>query len=437
MTTDRPALAVPGGRWTRLARLGTLATTVAGGMLAEGARQLARGERPKIESMLLTPANARRVTEELSRLRGAAMKVGQLLSMDAGDLIPPMLSDILSRLRADATPMPMSQLVKVLEEAWGKDWDQHFERFSFTPAAAASIGQVHQATTVNGTRLAIKVQYPGVRESIDSDVNNVAALLRLSSLLPSTLDIAPLLTEAKRQLHAEADYLHEGAWLERYAAHLGKDSAFLVPERYESLTTQNVLAMGWVDGDPVESLVNESVTLRNRVAGDLFNLVLQELFEFGVIQSDPNFANYRYSRQKEQLVLLDFGATREIPGDMAQGYRALMQAALNTDRSAMQAAAASIGYFSQAMTEIQCEQVLDLFVMACEPLCHGGKYDFGTSTLPRRMHEAGMALALDRDFWHTPPIDALFLHRKLAGTYLIASRLKAQVDIGCLTKAYL
>jgi hypothetical protein len=89
------------------------------------------------------------------------------------------------------------------------------------------------------------------------------------------------------------------------------------------------------------------------------------------------------------------------------------------------------------MTELQCEQVLDLFVMACEPLCHKNKYDFGASTLPRRMHEAGMALALDRDFWHTPPIDALFLHRKLAGTYLIASRLKAQVDIGGLAKAYL
>ena len=154
---------VPSGRWSRLARLGVMATSVAGGMLAEGARQLARGERPKIDEMLLTPANARRVAEELSRLRGAAMKVGQLLSMDGGDLIPPALTEILSRLRSDAVSMPMSQLVTVLDKEWGSDWSSSFERFSFAPAAAASIGQVHQATTLDGLRLAIKVQYPGVR----------------------------------------------------------------------------------------------------------------------------------------------------------------------------------------------------------------------------------------------------------------------------------
>lgn len=183
---------VPGGRWSRLARLGSLATGVAGGMLAEGARQFAQGKRPSVSDLLLTPANARRVTHQLAQMRGAAMKVGQLLSMDAGDLLPPELGDILARLRADARPMPMSQLVSVLNASWGEGWDRHFRQFSFSPVAAVSIGQVHLAQTIDGRHLAIKVQYPGVRQSIDSDIDNVASLLRISGLLPRGLDIVKL-----------------------------------------------------------------------------------------------------------------------------------------------------------------------------------------------------------------------------------------------------
>lgn len=127
------AFAVPSSRLSRLARLGSLASGVAGGMIAEGVRQFAQGRRPSVGELLLTPANARRVADQLAQLRGAAMKVGQLLSMDAGDLIPPELAAILAQLRADARPMPMSQLVAVLEGSWGAGWEQQFERFSFTP----------------------------------------------------------------------------------------------------------------------------------------------------------------------------------------------------------------------------------------------------------------------------------------------------------------
>ena len=142
---DASTSAVPGGRWSRLARLGALAGGVAGSMLAEGMRQFVRGKRPRIGDLLLTPANARRVADQLAQLRGAAMKFGQLLSMDAGDLLPPELADILARLRADAKAMPMSQLASVLDKHWGHGWDRHFRQFSFTPVAAASIGQVHLA----------------------------------------------------------------------------------------------------------------------------------------------------------------------------------------------------------------------------------------------------------------------------------------------------
>lgn len=433
---DDEGVAVPAGRWRRLSRLGLMASTVAGGMLAEGARHLAKGNMPTISGMLLTPANARRVTNELSKLRGAAMKVGQLLSMDAGDLIPPALSEMMSRLRSNAVSMPMSQLVSVLESEWGKDWDANFDRFAFTPAAAASIGQVHRAHTLDGSDLAIKVQYPGVKESIDSDVDNVAALLRISGLLPPAVDMTSILNEAKQQLHAEADYQREQDWLVRYADRLGETSKFLLPKPLPELTTQKVLAMTWVEGEPIESLANSDQHLRNRVAEELFELSLKELFEFSALQSDPNFANYRFNHEQQKIVLLDFGATRELPETIVQGYRRLMLAGLEKDRVKMYEAAAEIGYFGEALNQRQTDTVMDLFEMACEPLCYQGSYDFAASTLPKRMHDTGMTLALDRDFWHTPPIDALFLHRKLAGIYLLAARLRAQVDIGALAKHY-
>ena len=421
--------AVPSGRWSRMARLGSLAGGVAGNMLAEGAWQFAQGKRPKINELLLTPANARRVTDQLAQLRGAAMKVGQLMSMDAGELLPPELAEILARLRADASPMPMSQVVSVLNANWGEGWDRHFQQFSFTPVAAASIGQVHLAQTKDGQRLAIKIQYPGVRQSINSDVDNVATLLRLSGLLPKSLDIAPLMAEAKQQLHHEADYLREGAYMGEYGALLRHAREFSLPQMHATLTTQNILVMTRMDGVPVESLSAAPQAERDRVIGLLFHLLFREIFEFRLIQTDPNFANYRYDSASRQLILLDFGATRSYQTSMIEHYRQLMHGATTGNRPAMNAAAQAIGYFQASINDTQRNLVLDIFALACEPLRHEGDYDSGRSDLAARIRDAGMILGMDRDFWHTPPADTLFLHRKLGGLYLLAARLKARVNV--------
>ena len=428
--------AVPSSRLARLARLGGLASGVAGGMLAEGARQWMQGKRPRVGDLLLTPANARRVTEQLAHLRGAAMKVGQLLSMDAGELLPPELSEILSRLRSDARPMPMSQLVPVLNAQWGEGWERHFSRFSFTPMAAASIGQVHQARDLDDRQLAIKVQYPGVRESIDSDVNNVATLLRVSGLLPKALDLAPLLEEAKRQLHAEADYLQEAAHLLRYRELLASHADCVLPEVVPALTTESILSMSFVAGEPIESLQSAPQSLRDHVIHTLMGLLFRELFEFGLIQTDPNFANYLFQPETGKVVLLDFGATRPYSTETVEAYRALLRAGRDQNLEALDHAASRLGYFQTDIRDHHRQSVLAIFLLACEPLRHEGAYDFARSDLAMRMHDTGLVLARDRDFWHSPPADALFLHRKVGGLYLLAARLGARVDIAALFEPY-
>lgn len=421
--------AVPAGRLARFGSLARLATGIAGGMLSEGSRRLAQGELPRARDLLLTPANARRVAGELANLRGAAMKLGQLLSMDAGELLPPALAEILARLRADARSMPRAQLEAQLVQAWGRQWQKRLRSFEWQPVAAASIGQVHRATGKGGRELAIKIQYPGIARSIDADVDNVAALLRVTRLLPKELVIGPLLEEAKRQLHEEADYLREAGHLARFGELLAGNDDFLVPGVDEALTRPEVLVMDFVDSEPVEGLADAAQAVRDRVIGLLFELLFREMFEFRLVQTDPNFANFRWQPAAGRLVLLDFGATRPYTQRMIAGYRKLFKGALAGDRERLRAGAEAIGYFPDPVQPRHREAVLDLFVLATEPFTRPGRYDFRTSDLPARLREAGMALSFGEGYWHNPPAAAVFLHRKLGGLYLLGQRLGAQVDL--------
>lgn len=435
MSKDNKGSKVPGHRLSRMARIASLATRVAGGMLGEGARQLARGQRPRARDLLLTPANAHRVGEQLAQLRGAAMKVGQLLSMDAGDLLPPELAAILARLRADGTPMPAAQLTRVLEQELGADWQRHFAQFGFRPIAAASIGQVHQAHADNGERLAVKIQYPGIAASIDSDVDNVVTLLRLSGLVPTGVDYQSLLDEAKQQLHHEADYRLEASQLDRFGELLADDPRFILPTVRHDLSTHRILAMSFVQGQPIESLADAPRETRDQALALLFELLFRELFEFRLVQTDPNFANYLY--RPGQLVLLDFGATRHYSPAFSHGYRRLFSAALARDERGIEQALADIGFFSSHIVPEQKQAVADMVHLACEPLRENTAYDFGNSTLAQRMREAGTALSMQHDYWHSPPADALFLHRKIGGLYLLAARLGARVNLQQLLRPWL
>ena len=414
-----------------------MAGGIAGGVLVGGAKQFAQGKRPTVGDLLLTPANAMKVTHQLAQLRGAAMKVGQLMSMDAGDMLPPELAEILGALRADAHHMPQNQLQAALNLRWGKNWQDRFSEFSFTPIAAASIGQVHRAQTKDGRDLAIKIQYPGVAASIDSDVNNVASLMRMSGVLPKTLDIMPMLAEAKRQLHEEADYKREGQYLARFAELLADSPDFIVPALHEDFSTPTILAMTYVEGVPVESLVDAPQEERDRIVGLLIGLLFRELFEFQLMQTDPNFANYRYDPQTRRLILLDFGATRAFPAEMPQTYRKLMQAGLAGDREGVRAALMEIGFFDDTTLRKHQETMLDMFEMTLEPLRLKGAFDFGNNDVAIRLRDAGMEIGTSRDFWHIPPMDTLFMQRKFGGVYMLASRLKARVNVRALMEPHL
>ncbi len=400
-------------------------------MIAEGARRLGQGERPSARDLLLTPGNLGRVADRLAHLRGAAMKLGQMISLDAGDFLPSELTDILARLRDNAYHMPPRQLSDVLEREWGKDWRRRFRHFQAHPVAAASIGQVHRAETLDGRLLAIKVQYPGVADSIDADVDNVASLLRLSGLLPAELDIAPLLAEAKAQLAREADYRREGEQLRRFGHLLASDPAFVVPELDEEFTTSRVLAMTYLESRPIESLEGAAQGERDSLMEKLIALVLRELFEFGTMQTDPNFANYRLMADG-RLALLDFGAAQDVGAGVQEGYRRLLIAGLEADAKTLKAAAVEAGFLGTAAAERHPQALGRIIDIILAELHRPGPFDFGDRAFLATVREEGLTIAADKASWHLPPAELLFVQRKISGTALLAARMKARVDVRTL-----
>ncbi|MCR9338296.1 ABC1 kinase family protein [Vibrio alginolyticus] len=428
---------LPTHRISRFSKFASLATRVAGNVIAEGTKQIAKGNKPKAKDLLLTPQNIARLTDQLAHLRGAAMKLGQMLSMDAGDVLEPQLADILSRLRSNADPMPAKQLNAVMESSLGTNWKAEFLSFNFKPIASASIGQVHQAYSDAGDNLAVKVQYPGIRKSIDSDVDNVGTLLKVVGLIPESVDYQGLLEEAKKQLHDEADYAREAQFAIRYHDALKEHPHFVVPKIHTESCSDSVLAMEFIDGSPIEQIEHYDQSTRDFVMHSLLELLFRELFEFKMVQTDPNFANYLYIENTRQIGLLDFGATREYSERFSTGYRQAFASVVNNDEQGLNDALEQIGFFSQTILPDQRQAILDLVKMACEPMLVDEPYDFKASGLAQKLREAGTILSMEQEYWHTPPADALFLHRKIGGMYLLAARIGAKVNIRQLVQPYL
>ncbi|WP_310474760.1 AarF/ABC1/UbiB kinase family protein [Sandarakinorhabdus sp.] len=427
---------VPSSRLSRLAGFGRLAGGIAGNVLGGGAREMLKGQRPDLPSLLLNPANARRLADELARLRGAAMKLGQLISMDGGEVLPRELADILARLRAEADPMPEKQLEQALVAGWGPDWRRQFQQFDMAPMAAASIGQVHRAVALDGRDLAIKVQYPGIAASIDADVDNVATLVKLSGLLPAGFALDPLLADAKRQLHDEADYAREAMMLERYAAQAKGWPGVAVPALAADLSRPNILAMGHVGGVGIDKAAALPQAERDRLMTLMLRILMAELFDWRMMQTDPNFANYRYDLNNGRLVLLDFGAARDVPAAVSDGYRALLAAGLAADDQALLTGLASLGILPANPPAAMTDAILGMARDGFAPLRMDGAFDFGGGGLAANLKAQSSSLVALREHFIAPPPDVLFIQRKIAGMYLLAARLKARVDVAALVRPY-
>ncbi|KAG9548116.1 ABC1-domain-containing protein, partial [Aureobasidium melanogenum] len=426
--------AVPSSRFGRLWQYGGLATSMAFGAVGESLRRVTGGAAAASGSLLLSPANMERLVAKLSRMRGAALKLGQMMSFQDSKMLPPAINAVLQRVQDSADYMPPWQRNKQLAANLGADWKNLFSSFEDVPMAAASIGQVHRATLAsNGREVAVKIQYPGVRGSIDSDLNNLSLLLTASRLLPPGLFLDKTIANARLELGWECDYEREAKCGARFATLLEDESAtFRVPQIFPEACGPEVLTAELMHGKGVTKIPDLSQDERDWIGTQVLRLCLRELMEWRFMQTDPNWTNFLYNRgnapSMRRLELLDFGASREYPESFVTPYVQLLIAASTHDRNACRDLSVKLGYLTGAESEAMLTAHVDSILTLAEPFDSGRTsdyYDFKNQTITDRVREKIGLMVRER--LAPPPEETYSLHRKLSGAFLLCARLGANV----------
>ncbi|XP_010945572.3 atypical kinase COQ8B, mitochondrial isoform X2 [Camelus ferus] len=437
--TPRPQLSdrsrerkVPASRISRLANFGGLAVSLGLGALAEVAKKSLPGGNLQSEggswpgsSLFLSEANAERIVQTLCTVRGAALKVGQMLSIQDNSFISPQLQHIFERVRQSADFMPRWQMLRVLEEELGRDWQAKMASLEEMPFAAASIGQVHQGVLRDGTEVAVKIQYPGVAQSIQSDVQNLLAVLKMSMALPEGLFAEQSLQALQREMAWECDYRREAACAQNFRQLLAGDPFFRVPAVIQELCTTRVLGMELAGGVPLDQCQGLSQEVRNQICFQLLRLCLRELFEFRFMQTDPNWANFLYDASSHQVTLLDFGASREFGTEFTDHYIEVVMAAANGDRDQVLQKSRDLKFLTGFETKAFSDAHVEAVMILGEPFATQGPYDFGAGDNARRVQ--GLIPVLLQHRLRPPPEETYALHRKLAGAFLACARLRAHI----------
>ncbi|CAK94480.1 unnamed protein product (macronuclear) [Paramecium tetraurelia] len=376
---------------------------------------------------LVSEENASLLAKGLCKMRGAPLKLAQALSIQEDEVIPKHIRQAFEQARQNADIMPQKQLEKMLKQELGSDWTSKFKEFELKPFAAASIGQVHEAITTQGRRVAVKIQYPGVKEAIDSDLNNLKRLMEYTNLFPKTMFLDKLIANTRKELHEECDYKIEAAKQINYRKLFGNQSEFAIPEVLSDLSTTRILTAEYLYGDTIDfAAENYPQHLRNEIGRRVMSLTLQELFKFRTMQTDPNPSNFYFDRHKNKLILLDFGAVHEYTKPFMDNYIGVIYAATILDRKECLQRSVDLGFLTGEESIRMKEAHVDSIICVGEPFRHQGEFDFGEQQMTKKIYELMPVMLKYR--MRPPPPEIYSLHRKLSGAYLMNMRLKTKVN---------
>lgn len=403
---------------------------------------------------------AQYLADEIGKLKGSIVKIGQMMALYGEHFLPKEVTDALHTLEDDTTALDWTTIYETIEDELGDDRLAELE-IEESPIGCASIGQVHRATIkATGEQICLKVQYPGVAEAVDSDLNAVETLLRVMKIIPITEEFQSWYQEIREMMHREVDYAHELEKTALFRERLKHDERYIVPKVYPQYSTAHIIATAYEPGVSVDSAETLSLPLerRNTICKAALDLCWSEVFHWGEMQTDPNFGNYFIrlgdgAQVPDRIILLDFGAVRKFSDDTIEPGRKIVRATFLHDEAMLFEGLIELGFFT-AETPVDVKRSLGkVCFMAIEPftdnaayppppalLNERGEYLWGKSDLPARLSMqvglgAGMGAA-NRHF-ALPPREVMFLVRKIMGAYTFLSVLKAELKGYDILKPYI
>ena len=350
MPEKRRSAGLTKGRTKRALQVGSLTTSVGSSYLWHALKRPFQTAGQKEQELLdLHLKNALRIVESSRELRGAFLKLVQMLSM-RNDIFPSEVVNILSVVQSSVPPMDYELIRAQIKNELGKYPEQLFKRFEREAFAAASLGQVHRAKLKSGGEVVVKVQYPGVDETVEQDLKNMKALLHVLTLitrdvLRQKFDASEIYQEMEERLREELDYVHEANNLALFQRLFADDEDVIIPRVYADLSSRRVLTMELVDGYKFQDILAPGVEkeLKDWVAIKYFQITWQQIFEFGVLHTDPHPGNYLVTYHPK-LAMLDFGSVRVFPEEIRKGYHTLAKAILERDEKTMARCFVLLGY---------------------------------------------------------------------------------------------
>ena len=388
------------------------------------------------------------LADELGKLKGSVVKIGQMLALYGEHFLLPEITEALHRLNDSTASLSWPVVERALRDQLGSRLDDL--EVSTTPIGTASLAQVHRATIkATGQQVVLKVQYPGVADAIDSDLSLFKHLLKVTNAVPQTKALDEWFNEISDLLKVEVDYVAEAQTTMRFYERLKQDERYVVPEVIEAYCTDRLLCLSFEEGVPVTNADLKSLpqNRRDALGKAAIDIMLNEIFVWGEMQTDPNFGNYLIRSEpvdkpdgKDKLILLDFGAMRQFDDELLKIARNLMLAGFNYDKQQMMNAMQGYEFFDTMSPEVKANMA-DVFLLATEPfrdpnlpqnkasglIDDQGFYHWANSNLHKRLMESSGSAMQSREF-SLPPKEFMFISRKFIGAYTFLTVLNARTN---------
>ncbi|MFV0278519.1 MAG: ABC1 kinase family protein [Parahaliea sp.] len=435
----------------------SLAGLRAGGAFAlDGALQKLRGTEGERLDSAFARREAQRFVAELGRLKGTYVKIGQMMALLGEHFLPPALTEALHSLEAGTEPLPYASIEPQLRSALGARMGEL--EIDTRALAAASLAQVHRARVrATGEEIVLKVKYPGLAEVIDDDFDTVVRMLLLARWVKAGRDLDDWLDSMRLQLHREIDYAREAELVGEMGRLVAASNAgsinvrYRVPRLYREFSDGPVLALEYVSGLRVtrSEVARLGQARRNALGKAMLELFLLELYDWGLLQTDPNFGNYllSLSEQGDQLILLDFGAVIAPADEFLLHLGNTIAAGMAGDREVLGSSLVGLGCLRKDSSAEARSSFTDFCLGLLEPLTdparlppehlnERGEYCWGRSQLLRRMGKQAAGYAATRHF--TPPTrEFALIARKLTGVFTFIAVLDAQFNAHDLARHYI